>query len=250
MWTCPKCNREFKHKNQNHYCGDKPTTIDEYIAGFPPDLQELLTAVRTTISAAAPDAEERISWQMPTFWQKENLIHFAVSTNHLGIYPGDLSKSPFADRLSAYRTSKGAIQMPFDQPIDYDLIRDLTRWRVASANKPKAYGMKFAMVYPMYIDKAERKGRTKAEVDQVIFWLTGYDEAGLAKVIDRELDFEAFFAQAPQMNENAPLIKGVICGHRVEEIEDPVMQQIRWLDKLIDELAKGKAMEKIWRGTE
>jgi len=107
--------------------------------------------------------------------------------------------------------------------------------------------MSFASVYPLYIKKVERKGRTQAEVDQIIHWLTGYDQAGLAQVIEAEVDFETFFAQAPAMNDARALIKGVICGVRVEEIEDPLMQEIRYLDKLIDELAKGKKMEKILR---
>jgi hypothetical protein len=105
----------------------------------------------------------------------------------------------------------------------------------------------FARVYPMYVQKAERKKRTKEEVDQIICWLTGYDRQGLAQQIKQENDFETFFAQAPAMHPNASLIKGVVCGVRVEEVEDPLMQKIRYLDKLIDELAKGKAMEKILR---
>ena len=114
---------------------------------------------------------------------------------------------------------------------------------------PKNYvfGMKFAKVYPLYVQKAERKNRTKEEVDQIICWLTGYDQAGLQQQIEQENDFETFFAQAPAMHPNTSLIKGVICGVRVEEIEDPLMQKIRYLDKLIDELAKGKAMDKILR---
>ncbi len=107
--------------------------------------------------------------------------------------------------------------------------------------------MAFASVYPHYIAKAEKKGRTKAEVHAVIGWLTGYDEAALQKQIDSKVDFQTFFAQAPQMNPNVSKITGVICGYRVEEIEDPLMQKIRYLDKLVDELAKGKAMEKILR---
>lgn len=105
-----------------------------------------------------------------------------------------------------------------------------------------------ASVYPLYVAKAERKGRTKAEVDAIITWLTGYDEAGLADALASEVDFETFFAQAPAINPNVGLIKGVVCGVWVEEIEDPLMRQIRWLDKLVDELAKGKALEKILRG--
>ena len=116
-------------------------------------------------------------------------------------------------------------------------------------NKPnhRIFGMKFADVYPLYIQKAERKNRTKEEVDQTICWLTGYNQAGLQQQIQQGNDFETFFAQAPVMNPNRSLIKGVVCGVRVEEIEDPLMQNIRYLDKLIDELAKGKALEKILR---
>lgn len=108
--------------------------------------------------------------------------------------------------------------------------------------------IKFSKVYPMYIQKAERKGRTKEEVDDLIEWLTGYDGKGLADQIARETDFETFFADAPRLNPNAPLITGVICGYRVEDIADQMEQKVRWLDKIIDELAKGKATEKIKRG--
>ncbi len=114
-------------------------------------------------------------------------------------------------------------------------------------NNTRVYKIPFASVYPLYIQKAEKKGRTKAEVDTIIFWLTGYDEETLQQHIDNKIDFETFFTQAPQINPNVSKITGVICGYRVEEIEDPLMQQIRYLDKLIDELAKGKAMEKILR---
>ena len=111
----------------------------------------------------------------------------------------------------------------------------------------KIFGMPFASVYPLYIKKVEKKGRTKEEVDEIIFWLTGYDEAALQQRLDNKVDFETFFAQAPQLNPNVSLITGIICGYRVEEIEDKLMQKIRYLDKLIDELAKGKSMEKILR---
>ena len=114
-------------------------------------------------------------------------------------------------------------------------------------DKDRVFAMKFAKVYPLYVQKAERKNRTKEEVDQVICWLTGYDQAGLRRQIEQENDFETFFAQAPRMHPNCALIKGVVCGVRVEEIEDPLMQKVRYLDKLIDELAKGKKMEKIQR---
>jgi hypothetical protein len=117
------------------------------------------------------------------------------------------------------------------------------------ATKPRhpVFAMKFAKVYPMYVLKAESKGRTKKEVDQIICWLTGYDQAGLQKQIDQEVDFETFYAQAPAYHPNSSLITGVVCGIRVEEIQDPLMKKLRHLDKLIDELAKGKAMEKILR---
>ncbi len=111
----------------------------------------------------------------------------------------------------------------------------------------RIFKMPFANVYPLYIQKAEKKGRTKTEVDSLIFWLTGYDGATLQQQINRNADFETFFGEAPQINPNASKITGVICGYRVEEIEDPLMQKIRYLDKLVDELAKGKAMEKILR---
>jgi hypothetical protein len=107
--------------------------------------------------------------------------------------------------------------------------------------------MSFASVYPHYIQKAEKKGRTKAEVDEIIFWLTGYNAKTLQQQIDKKTDFENFFAQAPQLNPNVSKITGVICGYRVEEIEDHLMRKVRYLDKLIDELAKGKSMEKILR---
>lgn len=111
----------------------------------------------------------------------------------------------------------------------------------------RVFAMKFAKVYPLYVQKAERKNRTKQEVDRIICWLTGYSQAQLERQIEQETDFKTFFAKAPAMHPNTSLIKGVICGVRVEEIEDPLMQKIRYLDKLIDELAKGKAMEKILR---
>ena len=113
--------------------------------------------------------------------------------------------------------------------------------------KPHLFEIKFSKVYPLYVQKAERKRRTKAEVDQIICWLTGYDHPGLNRQIEQESDLATFFAQAPGMHPNSGLIKGVVCGVRVEEIADPLMQKIRCLDKLIDELAKGKTMEKILR---
>ena len=113
----------------------------------------------------------------------------------------------------------------------------------------RIFGLSFARIHPLYVEKAERKDRSRAEVDQVICWLTGYDEAGLERAIDDDVDLRTFFADAPEMNPDASLITGVICGMRVEEIEDPLMQQIRYMDKLVDELARGKKMSSILRGS-
>lgn len=111
----------------------------------------------------------------------------------------------------------------------------------------RVFKMKFASVYPHYVEKAEKKGRTKAELHEIIHWLTGYDEAALQEQLETKTSFETFFAEAPRLNPNVSQIKGFICGYRVEEIADPLMQKIRYLDKLVDELAKGKAMDKILR---
>lgn len=135
MWTCPKCGREFKNAQQDHFCV-KPGSIDEYIAAQAEDVRPLLQSIRETIRAAAPEAAERISWQMPTFWQGENIIHFAAFKGHIGLYPGGEATSAFAERLAGYKISKGTIRLPLDKPIDYELIADIVRWRV----KPKAKG--------------------------------------------------------------------------------------------------------------
>ena len=130
MWQCPKCGRDFKKTNQDHYCGEAPSSIEDYIAAQPEEVRPLLIKIRKTIKKAAPKATEKISWSMPTFWQGENLIHFAVFKNHIGIFPGDLSQLPFGERLSGYNTTKGAIHFPLDKPIDYDLIADITLFRL------------------------------------------------------------------------------------------------------------------------
>lgn len=115
------------------------------------------------------------------------------------------------------------------------------------SNNERVYKISFAGVYPHYVAKAEKKGRTKAEVDEIIFWLTGYDENALEKILEDKIDFRSFFENAPRLNPNVSKITGVICGYRVEEIEEPLMQKICYLDKLVDELAKGKKLEKILR---
>jgi uncharacterized protein YdhG (YjbR/CyaY superfamily) len=129
MWKCPKCGREFKNTEQDHFCV-KPNSIDEYIAAQPEDVRPLLQSIRETIRANAPEATEKISWQMPTFWQGENLIHFALFKKHIGLYPGGEATVVFAERLVGYKTSKGAIQLPLGNPIDYELITDIVKWRL------------------------------------------------------------------------------------------------------------------------
>lgn len=114
-------------------------------------------------------------------------------------------------------------------------------------NKPRIYTMTFARVYPLYVAKATKKNRTQAEVDSIILWLTGYTEEQLSAQLENEVDFETFFADAPALNPSRRLIKGVVCGVRVEELQEPLMQEIRYLDKLIDELARGKQLTKILR---
>jgi hypothetical protein len=127
------------------------------------------------------------------------------------------------------------------------LARQAAKKSDVAIRRPRVFGIAFARVYPLYVQKAENKGRTKGEVDEVIAWLTGYSGKTLKRAIDANVDLETFFAQAPRMNPNAGLITGVVCGMRVEDIGDPLMQKIRYLDKLIDELAKGKKMVSILR---
>ncbi len=129
--------------------------------------------------------------------------------------------------------------------------KKLAKWRrkhyYPHMMNTRIYKMSFASVYPLYIKKAEKKGRTKAEVDEIICWLTGYSQKQLQQQIDKEVNFETFFAEAPQLNPNVSKITGVICGYRIEEIPDKLMKKVRYLDKLVDELAKGRPMEKILR---
>lgn len=127
------------------------------------------------------------------------------------------------------------------------LAETATVW-IDMSDKPRIFAMPFARVYPLYVQKAERKGRTQQEVDEIITWLTGYSGEQLRQVVEAGTDFEAFFAEAPRMNPNVGLITGKVCGVRVEDVADPLMQQIRYLDKLIDELARGKKMASILRG--
>ncbi len=135
MWKCPKCGREFKNNNQEHFC-EKPKTVDEYISLQPENVQPLLNQVRDTLRAALPDAEERISWSMPTYWKKHNIIHFAAFKNHIGIYPGDKAMEHFADRLTGYKTSKGTLQLPYSKPLPLDLLAEIAKWSYETGNHP------------------------------------------------------------------------------------------------------------------
>lgn len=138
MWKCENCGREFTKTDQHHFCGKSPTTIDEYIEAQKYEVRAILTKVRETIRKEAPDAIEKISWQMPTYWQGENLIHFAAFKKHIGIYPGDLTLTPFIDRLEGYHFTKGAIQFPLDKPIDYNFIAEIARYRVEKVTGAKS----------------------------------------------------------------------------------------------------------------
>jgi uncharacterized protein YdhG (YjbR/CyaY superfamily) len=130
MWQCPRCERKFKNTNQDHYCGEIET-IDQYISEQSEEVRPILRKLREVIRRAAPDATERMSWQMPTFWQGENLIHFAAFKNHLSIFPGAEATTAFADRLTECKVSKGTIRLPLHKPPPYELIADIARWRVS-----------------------------------------------------------------------------------------------------------------------
>ena len=128
MWTCTKCGRSFKNRNQSHYCGKAPQTIDEYIQAQPEDARPFLAKVRETIREALPDAQDRISWGMPTYWKEHNIIHFAANKNHIGLYPGEEAVVFFADRLKEYKTSKGTVQFPYSKPLPLELIQAIAKW--------------------------------------------------------------------------------------------------------------------------
>lgn len=128
MWQCPKCGREFRHTNQDHYCGEPPKTIDAYIAAQSEDVWPLLNQVRETLRDALPFAEERISWSMPTYWYKQNIIHFAAFKNHIGLYPGNKAVEHFNERLTKYKTSKSAVQFPYSKPLPLPLIAEIAKW--------------------------------------------------------------------------------------------------------------------------
>ena len=128
MRECPKCGRKFKNINQSHYCGAAPQSIEEYIAQQPEDARSYLRQINDTIKSALPEAVPKISWSMPTYWKKQNLIQFAASKKHIGLYPGSAAVEDFTDQLQGYKTSKGTIQLPYDKPLPLDLIREIAVW--------------------------------------------------------------------------------------------------------------------------
>ena len=128
LWKCPKCGRTFKNRNQDHYCGEAPKTIEEYISRQPEQAQIYLRKINEAVKGALPDAVEKISWSMPTYWKKCNLIQFAAFKKHVGLYPGPEAVEAFADRLTEYKTSKGAIQFPYNKELPIELIGEIARW--------------------------------------------------------------------------------------------------------------------------
>ena len=128
MRECPKCGQKFKNINQSHYCGAAPQSIEEYIAQQPEDARSYLRQINDTIKSALPEAVPKISWSMPTYWKKQNLIQFAASKKHIGLYPGPAAVEAFTDQLQGYKTSKGTIQLPYDKPLPLDLIREIAVW--------------------------------------------------------------------------------------------------------------------------
>lgn len=128
LWRCPACGRSFRHKNQEHYCGEPPRSIEEYIKRQPESAQPYLRMVNDAVREAIPDAAEKISWSMPTYWKGQNLIQFAAFRKHIGLYPGPEAVEAFAGRLCGYRTSKGTIQLPYEKPLPLDLIREIAKW--------------------------------------------------------------------------------------------------------------------------
>lgn len=136
MWTCPKCGRSFEKQKQSHYCDNAPETVDEYIAAQPEQVQRYLRAIRETLRLALPDAEERISWRMPTYWKKHNIIHFAAFKNHAGLYPGPAAVQEFSEQLKGYKTSKGTIQFPYSMTVPTELIATIAKWCDETGNHP------------------------------------------------------------------------------------------------------------------
>ena len=135
MWKCPKCGRSFKKENQGHYCGKAPETVEDYIASQDEDIRGQLQSVRQVLLSSLPDATEKISWSMPTYWKDQNIIHFAAQKKHIGLYPGPDAVEAFAESLTEYKTSKGAIQLPNNRDLPLRLIADIARWSYETNKK-------------------------------------------------------------------------------------------------------------------
>ena len=209
MWICEKCGRSFRNTGQDHYCG-KIETIDQYIAEQSEETRPVLQKIRSVIQAAAPLAEERVSWQMPTFWQNENLIHFAAFKKHISIFPGVEAVSFYVERLAVYNTAKGTIQLPLDKPIPYDLISDITLWRVAAAESSKKSN--------------EASKSTRRKVHEVPDYITSaLDENGL---------WEHYRARPPYQRND--YIGWIISGKREETRQ-------KRLSQMLEELLGGDA---------
>jgi uncharacterized protein YdhG (YjbR/CyaY superfamily) len=243
MWQCPKCKRDFKSAGKDHFCVPI-TAIDEYIAEQDESIRPLLQQVRECIRAAAPESMEKISWRMPTFWQGENLIHFAAFKKHFGIYPGDLSLNPFEDRLDGYRRTKGAIQFPYDKPVDFELIADITRWRVAAvADKTKPNEKTYE--YEAVIQESE-VGKGGA---YVVFPYDVRDEFGKGRVkVHATFDGEPYDGSVVNMGVKNP--DGLVCyisGIR-KDIRVKIYEEQDKIDdernRLIDETKK-KLVQKV-----
>lgn len=136
MWTCPKCGRAFKKQNQGHYCGKAPETVDEYIMAQPEQARNYLSEVRNALREALPEAKEKISWSMPTYWNQHNIIHFAGSQKHIGLYPGPEAVERFQEELKGYKTSKGTIQFLYSEPLPLELIKEIARWCYVTEKLP------------------------------------------------------------------------------------------------------------------
>ncbi len=238
-------------------------TIQEYHNTFTTDVIERMQAIRTIIHDVVTDVEEVISYQIPCFKYKGYLIYYSAYTKHISLsYP--FSKAflaEFSTDLKGYKISKSSLQIPLDKPLPLEMIKRMVEFRkqeneqktvpkkmmnVTPEHNNRIEKMIFATVFPHYITKVERKGRTIEELYQVIEWLTGFNKKSVQQLINEKVTFETFFEKA-NLNPNAEKIKGVICGYRIEEIENELTRKTRYLDKLIDELAKGKTIETILR---
>jgi uncharacterized protein YdhG (YjbR/CyaY superfamily) len=260
--------------------GSAAGPIDAYLARIEnATARATLTQLRVQLRELLPTATETISYDMPAFRLPNGKVAagFAFFGKSCGYYPHSGGVIPkLGALLDGYKATKGGITFPPDAPLPKKFVSALVRTRLAeiaekdrasnsaratrkrttthkvaspaaATKKPRIFAMSFASVYPLYVQKAEKKGRTRAEVDEVIGWLTGYRGTSLLRAIDDKRDLEAFFGEAPRWNPKAALITGVVCGVRIEDVDDPLMQKIRCLDKLVDELAKGKKMTSILR---